>query len=100
MSLEARRDLAAGMREDSLRTNANKAANIMDVSASEVARVVGDAGAHQLIHGHTHRPGAHPCDWGMRYVLGAWERCGWLLRMKSDSAPELECFPLTGRYGI
>lgn len=97
-SLEARRALAQGMRERSIATNANKADNIMDVNESEVARVVTDAGAKRLIHGHTHRPGIHESHWGQRYVLGAWEHCGWLVRERAELI-QLECFALTGRYG-
>jgi UDP-2,3-diacylglucosamine hydrolase len=96
--LEERRGLAAQMREQSRLSNANKAENIMDVSADEVDRTVKEYGARRLIHGHTHRPGVHPGDWGTRYVLGSWEHCGWLLR-EQDTVTALECFPLSGRYG-
>ena len=92
-SLEERRALAAGMREESRRTNANKADNIMDVSPGEVARTMARYEAHTLIHGHTHRPGIHHEDWGTRYVLGAWERCGWFLR-EQDGRFALTCAPL------
>ncbi|MCB1684584.1 MAG: UDP-2,3-diacylglucosamine diphosphatase [Pseudomonadales bacterium] len=94
MTLEQRRVLAGAMRAESQRTSANKAANIMDVSSIEVSRIVRETGADRLVHGHTHRPGVHVSDWGARYVLGAWERCGWLLRMLPGQSPRLECFPL------
>jgi UDP-2,3-diacylglucosamine hydrolase len=97
-SLDERRALAAQMREQSRSSNANKAENIMDVSAEAVDRTVREYGARRLIHGHTHRPGVHQGDWGTRYVLGSWERCGWLLR-EQDAVTQLECFPLSGRYG-
>ena len=97
-SLEERRILARGVRAQSQATNANKAENIMDVSESEVASVVRSHESRRLIHGHTHRPGQHTEPWGKRYVLGAWERCGWLLRWAPPNEPVLECFPLTGRY--
>ncbi len=97
-SLDARRALTRKMREQSIATNANKADNIMDVNQGEVARVVADAGARRLIHGHTHRPGIHESHWGKRYVLGAWEHCGWLIREQAELI-QLECFALTGRYG-
>ena len=97
-SLSERRALAQGMREQSLASNANKADNIMDVAAAEVARVAAERGASRIIHGHTHRPGVHCVGWGTRYVLGAWDHCGWLLR-DSGAKRQLECFPLTGRYG-
>ncbi len=98
-SLEERRAFARGLREQSRSSNANKAENIMDVSASEIASVMASKQANRLIHGHTHRPGEHTEIWGKRYVLGAWERCGWLLRWTPPNEPRLECFPLTGHYG-
>jgi UDP-2,3-diacylglucosamine hydrolase len=97
-SLSERRELAQSMREQSLASNANKVDNIMDVSQPELARVVAETGAKRIIHGHTHRPGVHTAPWGTRYVLGAWERCGWLLR-ETDTRTQLECFALTGHYG-
>lgn len=94
-SLEARRELARNLRVESRKTNANKAENIMDVAEREVRRVVEQTGASRLIHGHTHRPGRHRGDWGDRWVLGAWEWCGWLARqMAPGEAPQLECIPL------
>jgi len=94
-TLEARRGLAMALRTESRKANANKAANIMDVAEQEVARVVAQQGARRLIHGHTHRPGLHTCSWGIRYVLGAWETCGWLARQPQEGMePQLECFPL------
>jgi UDP-2,3-diacylglucosamine hydrolase len=85
------------MRAQSIATNANKADNIMDVSQTEVSRVAAEHGVKRIIHGHTHRPGVHTTAWGTRYVLGAWNHCGWLLR-DSGATPELECFGLAGRY--
>ena len=94
-SLAARRALAANLREQSRQASANKAENIMDVADREVARVVTEMAATRLIHGHTHRPGRHRYDWGTRYVLGAWETCGWLARQPAAGAEvQLECFPL------
>jgi UDP-2,3-diacylglucosamine hydrolase len=94
-SLEARRELARNLRAESRKTNANKAENIMDVAEREVRRVVEQTGATRLIHGHTHRPGRHRADWGDRWVLGAWERCGWLARqLAPGDPPQLECIPL------
>lgn len=91
--LPERRALARQMREQSRQNNANKAENIMDVSDAEVARIVADHGAHTLIHGHTHRPGVHDAAWGRRYVLGAWERCGWYLEQDAHGL-RLTCTPL------
>jgi len=95
--LAARRELARSLREQSRASNANKAENIMDVAVREVDRVAGSDDVRRIIHGHTHRPGVHTHVWGKRYVLGAWERCGWLARQAAPgSDPTLECFPLTG----
>lgn len=96
-SLAERRELAQSMREQSLATNANKAENIMDVAPAEVARVAAEYDVQRVIHGHTHRPGVHTAPWGHRYVLGAWDHCGWLLR-DSGATPQLECFALMGSY--
>ncbi|MGE0622519.1 MAG: UDP-2,3-diacylglucosamine diphosphatase [Pseudomonadales bacterium] len=94
--LAARRELARNLREQSRASNANKAENIMDVAVREVDRVAGTDDVRRIIHGHTHRPGVHTHVWGKRYVLGAWERCGWLARQAAPgSDPTLECFPLT-----
>ena len=99
--LEARRELARSLRGESRAANANKAENIMDVTMSEVDRIVGEHGARRLLHGHTHRPGRHRHDWGYRYVLGDWQRCGWLgTQSEPGREPELACFSLGGRYGI
>lgn len=94
-SLQERRALAEQLRAESSQANANKAQNIMDVSLREVDRVATAHGSRRIIHGHTHRPGRHDHPWGRRYVLGAWERCGWLARQaEPGSEPELVCFPL------
>lgn len=104
-SLDARRQLAQGMRDQSQASNANKAANIMDVRASEVESVATAQGCTQVLHGHTHRPGIHQHESIKRYVLGDWDRCGWIAvrQANADSArsqPTLELIriPLTGRY--
>lgn len=94
--LAERRALADTMRAQSRTSNANKAENIMDVAAQEVDRVMAELGGRILIHGHTHRPGIHAASWGRRYVLGAWERCGWYL-LQDNSRLELRCIPLTAR---
>lgn len=103
-SLDARRQLAQGMRAQSQASNANKAANIMDVRVSEVDRVATAAGCAQVLHGHTHRPGIHQHEKITRFVLGDWDRCGWIAVRQVSSSPaaqsrlELIRIPLTGRY--
>ncbi len=100
--LEARRTLAAELRSVSQRENANKPANIMDVNPVAVSACARETATTLLVHGHTHRPGVHRHSWGTRIVLGAWDRCGWAARRVEGGAGgtiNLECFPLTGRYG-
>lgn len=91
--LAERRALADAMRAQSLATNANKAENIMDVTPAAVDAAVRRYGARTVVHGHTHRPGIHRHSWGRRYVLGAWERCGWRLLQLGDTF-SLACLPL------
>lgn len=75
--LEQRLMIAEMWRMKSKMANSNKPENIMDVTATEVVRVMAEAGVELLIHGHTHRPMRHavelPGDMsGERLVLGDW----------------------------
>ena len=96
-SLHDRRAMAASLRADSIKKNANKADNIMDVTPSEITRVLKEHDAWHLIHGHTHRPAIHreiiDRKNAFRYVLGDWLRCGWLLRFDGQRF-QMECFAL------
>ena len=95
-SLRERRGIAREMRRQSKAANANKAENIMDVTAEEVVALMRRMDCTTLIHGHTHRPGVNDVPLGdtvgTRYVLGDWDRCGWFIRFRGS--PELACFPL------
>ena len=98
-SLAERHSLASAMRAQSRAANANKPSNIMDVADSAVAELVAQHDAGALIHGHTHRPGIHAIGTtAIRYVLGDWNRCGWLLRF--DGSFTLLRFPLAGHCEI
>lgn len=77
--LEERRTVASRLRAMSREANSNKAEDIMDVTPAEVDRVMRRHGVTQLIHGHTHRPGRHEEPAGTRWVLGDWDRQGWVL---------------------
>lgn len=75
--LAVRRAQALAARTQSESAKAGKAAEIMDVDAREVARVLAAYGYPRLIHGHTHRPGrhevmvdGHACE---RWVLPDWD---------------------------
>lgn len=99
--LTERREMARELRARSRMANANKAENIMDVTESEVAAAALAQRADLVIHGHTHRPAIHAaCSASgirpnaQRYVLGDWDRCGWLARL-DESGLTLERFPLS-----
>jgi len=95
MTLAERRTLATSMREESARKNANKASNIMDVSPADISRAFIKHEVSHFIHGHTHRPGTHietiNGEKKVRYVLGDWGACGWLLRF-DGKVFQMECF--------
>lgn len=93
-TLEARRTLAQGLRSQSAAANANKAANIMDVNANAVAVELEHEQRSMLLHGHTHRPGIHQEADRRRYVLGAWERTGWVSVIPPGGSPRLFCLAL------
>jgi UDP-2,3-diacylglucosamine hydrolase len=82
-SLQERRTLAGDLRAMSKDANSNKAEDIMDVTPSEVDKVMREYGVKQLIHGHTHRPATHTVSAGYRWVLGDWDTLGWAI----DASP-------------
>ncbi|WP_111656469.1 UDP-2,3-diacylglucosamine diphosphatase [Isoalcanivorax indicus] len=92
--LEQRRMIAQMMRMKSAQENANKAGNIMDVTPSEVVRVMEEAGVRDLIHGHTHRPAVHDIGLsdghGKRWVLGDWGHLVWQIVADSERGLRLE----------
>ncbi len=79
-----RRRLARQARAGSQAAKANKPAEIMDVNAEEVVRVLREQQVSRLIHGHTHRPAQHrhtvdgrACE---RWVLPDWyDRWGYVV---------------------
>jgi UDP-2,3-diacylglucosamine hydrolase len=97
--LSERRLLSNAMRVQSRAANANKPSNIMDAADGAIFDLVSRSAADVIVHGHTHRPGIHAVGGKtVRYVLGDWNRCGWLLRF--DGSFSLLCFPLAGRCEI
>lgn len=81
----AERDaIARDYREESRRSTAEKAPEIMDVTQAAVVAMLRDHGVRHLIHGHTHRPGDHVFDLdgapARRIVLGDWYEQGSVLR--------------------
>ena len=84
LPLEQRRQIAAGMREQSKAGHAEKSYEIMDVTPEAIAEVFQQTGTSIMIHGHTHRPALHEVAGTRRYVLPDWEpeatppRGGWI----------------------
>lgn len=95
--LAVRRVLAAQLREKSQSMNSLKAEDIMDVSQTEVIRVMQEAGVTRLIHGHTHRPARHAVTVNAkaaeRIVLGDWHDLGWAIVADAEKI-ELMSWPL------
>jgi UDP-2,3-diacylglucosamine hydrolase len=87
---------AQHLRKTSMEKNRQTAENILDVSQTEVLRVMEEHSVTQLIHGHTHRPKIHQVNTNSqtkkRYVLGDWEKEGWYLAHQND-AITLHSFP-------
>ena len=83
-SLQQRRDLASQLRQMSKAANSNKAEDIMDVTPTEVRDKLREYQVRQLIHGHTHRPARPEHPEGVRWVLGGWDRQGWVLEATSE----------------
>lgn len=95
--LAERRAAANGLRTASRASNAAKPMAIMDANPEAADRLFEELDGQILIHGHTHRPAVHRHDSGLRYVLGDWDRCGWLLRQTGQGL-QLECFALDRPY--
>ncbi|GAB2188858.1 UDP-2,3-diacylglucosamine diphosphatase [Sessilibacter sp. MAH2] len=88
-SIEARRQIAAQLRNQSASMSSNKAEDIMDVTPEEVTSVMNREKVTKLVHGHTHRPARHEFNLGKkpaeRIVLGDWDQNGWYLEVKPDN---------------
>ncbi|HAK53376.1 MAG TPA: UDP-2,3-diacylglucosamine diphosphatase [Gammaproteobacteria bacterium] len=95
-SLEERAAIAASARTQSKDHTRETAMDIMDVTPSEVVKVMREQEVPLLIHGHTHRPQVHevPEARGQRVVLGDWNTKGWYLEM-DKSGFSLQSFPIS-----
>jgi UDP-2,3-diacylglucosamine hydrolase len=98
-ALAQRVQLAEFWRMKSQAGNSNKPENIMDVTASEVARVMTEASVMTLVHGHTHRPQHHrhvlaDGQEASRFVLGDWREAEGLavIAWANDSGIHLQDF--------
>ncbi len=78
--LAERRQIVMGLRATSKLATRGKSDEIMDVNADAVAAAMTQHNVNLLIHGHTHRPGAHELKINIksaqRIVLGDWYNRG------------------------
>ncbi|MDX1369686.1 UDP-2,3-diacylglucosamine diphosphatase [Pseudomonas sp.] len=97
LPLAARRKLARKLRNESRAQTRLKASDIVDVTPTEVPRIMAAHGVRTLIHGHTHRPAVHQLQVAdqpaRRIVLGDWDSQGWALQI-DDQNWQLTPFPL------
>ena len=92
-----RQAFAKKAREESQKGNAVKDMAIMDVTPSEVEKLLSQNNVSRMIHGHTHRPALHDFTIqgkaAQRIVLGDWYTKGWYLKV-DEQGYELVDFDL------
>jgi len=97
LPLAARHKLARKLRKESRAQTRMKASEIVDVTPSEVEKIMHDKGVRILIHGHTHRPAVHELEINgrpaRRIVLGDWDSQGWALEANEQGLQQAP-FPL------
>ncbi|MDX1723296.1 MAG: UDP-2,3-diacylglucosamine diphosphatase [Pseudomonas sp.] len=97
LPLATRRKLARKLRNESRAQTRLKASDIVDVTPTEVPRIMAVHGVRTLIHGHTHRPAVHQLQVAgqpaRRIVLGDWDSQGWALQIDEQNW-QLTPFPL------
>ncbi|MGE8360419.1 UDP-2,3-diacylglucosamine diphosphatase [Pseudomonas sp.] len=85
LPLSTRHKLARKLRKESREQTRMKASAIVDVTPTEVPRVMAEHGVRTLIHGHTHRPAVHKLEVdgepAQRIVLGDWDQQAWALQI-------------------
>ncbi|SFO83141.1 UDP-2,3-diacylglucosamine diphosphatase [Pseudomonas borbori] len=89
LPLATRRKLARKLRKESRAQTRMKASDIVDVTPTEVPRIMAAHGVRTLIHGHTHRPAVHQLEVAgqpaRRIVLGDWDSQGWALQVDEQN---------------
>jgi UDP-2,3-diacylglucosamine hydrolase len=100
--LAERLGMAAEMRRASQARRAFDGDGSIDIDSAEAVRWMHAMGTPELVHGHTHRPGAEELAPGyMRHVLSDWDLDNGdraeVLRLTRDGFARLK--PLTGRAG-
>jgi UDP-2,3-diacylglucosamine hydrolase len=95
-SLKKRRAIAKNYREKSKAHTSTLPEHILDVTPSEVTRVMQKHQVQHMIHGHTHRPAMHQFNINeipaTRTVLGAWHEHGNALICRADGSKEIISF--------
>ena len=94
--LDERRKIAAGLREDSKKSSAQKAEHITDVNHQTLKEFINKNKPDFFIHGHTHRPMIHSLDSCKRVVLGDWDKYGWAFLI-DDQKHELKKFSINSK---
>jgi UDP-2,3-diacylglucosamine hydrolase len=93
MPLTMRVKVAKRLRENSKQETQLKEQSIMDVTLSEVERLMAGNGVSLLIHGHTHRPAIHDFtvngNPAKRIVLGDWYGEENLILVFNEQGPAL-----------
>lgn len=99
LPLSLRKKLAENGRKISQKNHKGLSAEIMDVTPSEVVRVMKEFQVNTFIHGHTHRPNIHDFDIDgvhrQRIVLGDWYDQGSVLLATPESL-DLQSRPFSG----
>lgn len=89
LPLSVRRKIAERGRRKSKENQSNLTQEIMDVTPTEVIKVMENNGVKRLIHGHTHRPAVHTLNLAnseaKRIVLGDWYTQGSMLKVTPNS---------------
>jgi len=96
-SFQERLAIAESIRAASKKKTSELQYEIMDVTQSEVEKVMTEQDVQLLIHGHTHRPAVHQLEvngkTAERVVLGDWHSVGWKLTF-DEAGYKLENFAL------
>ncbi|WJG10644.1 UDP-2,3-diacylglucosamine diphosphatase [Aliiglaciecola sp. LCG003] len=89
LPLATRRKIAENGRKKSQQNQRQLTMEIMDVSASEVVKIMERFDVKRMIHGHTHRPAIHELSVdgqpAQRIVLGDWYDQGSMLKVSTQS---------------
>lgn len=96
LPFKLRKKIANKIKKQSHSEKLDKTAMIMDVTTSEVDRIMRLFSVDTMIHGHTHRPKIHtlPDRKAKRYVLGDWDKTGWCIALDHNQI-ELLSFELS-----